>query len=217
MKINFFKAFALGISLCTMAAPTMVQATDTPTSDVAYVAHLHPMNSEVTGREATGKTWFTINDDTLTIHVKAQGLPPGIMHLQHIHGFKEGGAASCPTQAADTNGDGIVDLIETEPASGTTMVPFTADPASMKIVVDTYPDASADGSYHYQEEVSLKSLEAAFAKAFDGQQLDLEGRVVYIHGVLPDTELPSSVASLGTIPAQVTLPIACGEIERVAK
>jgi len=38
---------------------------------------------------------------------------------------------------------------------------------------------------------------------------------VYIHGVLPNTKLPASVASLGTIPAQVTLPIACGKIERI--
>ena len=29
------------------------------------------------------------------------------------------------------------------------------------------------------------------------------------------TKLPTSAASLGTIPAQVTLPIACGEIKRV--
>jgi hypothetical protein len=36
---------------------------------------------------------------------------------------------------------------------------------------------------------------------------------VYIHGVPSATQLPSSVASLGPIPAQVTLPIACGKIE----
>ena len=32
-------------------------------------------------------------------------------------------------------------------------------------------------------------------------------------GVAPATTLPESVASLGTVPAQVTLPIACGRIE----
>ena len=36
-----------------------------------------------------------------------------------------------------------------------------------------------------------------------------------MHGVPLATKLPSSVASLGTIPAQVTLPIACGKITRL--
>jgi hypothetical protein len=75
-----------------------------------------------------------------------------------------------------------------------------------------YPKASANGTYEYRRTVSLKALKAAFAKAFDGAKLDLDRRVVVIHGT-PKT-LPASVASLGPIPAQVTLPIACGTIER---
>jgi hypothetical protein len=94
------------------------------------------------------------------------------------------------------------------------MVPFHDDPVSMEIVRDTYPKASTDGSYEYEQTVSLKDLRSAFAKAFGDKELDLERRVVFIHGVLPATKLPESAASLGTIPAQVTLPIACGKIER---
>ena len=78
----------------------------------------------------------------------------------------------------------------------------------------TYPKASADGTYQYQATISLKALQAAFAKAFGDQQLDLDRRVVFIHGVPSTTKLPASVASLGPIPAQLTLPIACGKIER---
>jgi hypothetical protein len=47
--------------------------------------------------------------------------------------------------------------------------------------------------------------------------LDLDRRVVFIHGVPAATALPASVQSLGTVPAQVTLPIACGKIGRVAQ
>jgi hypothetical protein len=117
--------------------------------------------------------------------------------------------------AQDANHDGIVDLIETGKTSGTTMVPFITDPASMDVAHGTYPTADANGDYHYHETVSLKALDAAFAKQFPGQKLDLAKRVVYIHGVPDGTKLPSTVASLGPIPAQVTLPIACGRIERV--
>jgi hypothetical protein len=60
----------------------------------------------------------------------------------------------------------------------------------------------------------MSALEAAFAKTFDGQKLDLDRRVVFVHGVPPTTTLPTSSASLGTIPAQVTVPIACGQIVR---
>ena len=79
----------------------------------------------------------------------------------------------------------------------------------------TYPKAGADGTFQYHKTVSLKDLNAAFAKAFGDKELDLDRRVIFIHGILASTQLPASAASLGTIPAQVTLPIACGEITRV--
>jgi hypothetical protein len=137
---------------------------------------------------------------------------PRLTHWQHFHGFKDNRDASCATESADKNRDGIVDLIETEPASGTTMVPFIDDPVSMNVAEGAYPKASADGTYEYQQTVSVEALTAAFSKAFDGAKLDLDRRVVLIHGT-PNT-LPKSVQSLGPIPAQVTLPIACGTIER---
>jgi hypothetical protein len=137
-------------------------------------------------------------------------------HLQHLHGFAKGDRESkCPTARNDTNGDGIIDIVETEPVAGTTMVPFHDDPVSMQMVKDTYPTAGTDGSYSYGKTVSLKALKAAFAAKFLGQQLDLGRRVVFLHGVPSSTKLPATVASLGEIPAQVTLPIACGEIKKV--
>ncbi|MFZ0663762.1 MAG: hypothetical protein WAM66_13790 [Acidobacteriaceae bacterium] len=182
-----------------------------------YVAHLRPMNTKVTGLKTSGEARFTIHGDELTISIELHHAPPDIVHWQHFHGFKDGRDASCPTQAADANHDGIIDISETEPASGTTMVPFDEDPAAMQVAQGTYPKASAGGTYRYREVVSLKALETAFGKAFDGQHLDLSRRVVMIHGVPSSANLPASVASLGTIPADVTLPIACGKIKRAAR
>ena len=180
-----------------------------------YVAHLHPVNSKVTGLQTSGEARFSIVGDHLTISLKARGLPPNIVHWQHFHGFADNRAASCPGTAADVNGDGIIDLIETEPAAGTTMVPFTDDPVAMDVAHGTYPKASAAGTYTYRQIVSLKDLTAAFAKASNDPALDLDRRVVFIHGVVDTSKLPATVASLGPIPASVTLPIACGRIERV--
>jgi hypothetical protein len=186
------------------------------TAPVVYVAKLAPMNSKVAGTAASGEARFTVNGDNLTIDISVKGVPPDMVHWQHFHGFKDNRSASCPTAKADANHDGIVDLIETEPTSGTTMVPFDSNPVAMDIAHGTYPKASAQGMYHYNQTVSLKALDAAFAKAFSDRKLDLDQRVVFIHGVPSETKLPKSVASLGPIPAQVTLPIACGKIERVS-
>ncbi len=192
------------------------QSADAPkNANDTYVAHLSALNSKVTGSTTAGEAHFKVDGANLVIDINVTGAPPDVTHWQHFHGFEDGHAATCATAGADANGDGIVDLIETEKASGTTMVPFDAAPAAMDVAHGTYPTADVDGSYSYHQVVPLKDLEAAFGKAFDGQKLQLDHRVVYIHGVAEDTELPASVQSLGPIPAHVTLPIACGRIERV--
>lgn len=216
MRIRNFGTIAIAGAMCALAGPAGAQTPASP-SDGVYVAKLVPLNRDITKLETTAEARFTIKGDALAITVDAKGLPPGMMHLQHFHGFKDGDAATCPTAAADANHDGIIDLIETEPISGTTMVPFHDNPAGMEIVRDTYPKAGADGIFHYKQAVSLKALQAGFLKAFGSDQLNLERRVVFIHGVFPATKLPASAASLGTIPAQVTLPIACGKIDRVVR
>lgn len=180
-----------------------------------YVASLQSMNSDVTGDKATAEATFTVEGDNLTITVDAKGLPPDIQHWQHFHGFTDERVAACPTSADDTNGDGLIDLIETEAVAGTTMVPFDSDPVAMDVANGDYPEADADGTFSYSQTVSLRALDGAFDKAFAGQSPHLDRRVIFIHGVVADAELPESVASLGPIPAHVTLPIACGVIERV--
>jgi hypothetical protein len=215
MKRSPFPTLALAAIACLFAVPAAAQKSSPEHhSNTVFVAQLNPMNAKVTGHRTTGEARFTVKGDSLTISVKVKGAAPGITHWQHFHGFKDNRDASCAAQAADKNRDAIVDLIETEPASGTTMVPFIDDPVSMNVAEGTYPKASAAGTYEYRRTVALNALSAAFSKAFDGSKLDLDRRVVLIHGT-PNT-LPASVASLGPIPAQVTLPIACGTIDRAS-
>lgn len=192
-----------------MTSAALAQQTETRT----YRAELMPLNAEIAGSEVSGEAVFTISGDQMMIHISANGVPPGMEHLQHFHGFAMGDQkAECPTASADANGDGVVDLIETEALAGTTMVPFHDAPASLEIVRDTYPTADENGSYIYDQTVPLKTLQDAFAEQFSGQDLDLDRRVVFLHGVPASTQLPETAASLDDIPAQVTLPIACGEI-----
>ena len=215
MQIGKLSFAAVGIAslLTSLGGVSMVHAQQ---PDATYRATLLPLNSEATGSEASGDVTFTISGDRLTIQVTAKGVPPDTEHWQHIHGFVEGDQQStCPAASEDANTDGIIDLIETEPVADVTMVPLNDDPVSMNIPTDTYPAAGPDGAYSYEKTVSLMAMQDAFAAQFPGQGLDLDRRVVFLHGVPASTTLPDTVASLGDIPAQVTLPIACGELEKV--
>lgn len=215
--LRFIAAASVGTVLATVGvAPVATAQKAVANTHLAatYVAPLSPLNTSVTGSSATGEVRLTIQGDSLTILVNATGLPRNIEHWQHFHGFADGRQAACPTAAADVNHDGIIDVVETATAAGTTMVPFSGDPVSMDVPHGAYPRASAAGTLEYRETVSLSALQAAFGKAFPGQELDLDRRVVFIHGIAATSALKSSVASLGPIPAQVTLPIACGKITR---
>ncbi len=207
------QALLAAASAAGLLAAASAQTNDQ--SNTVYVAHLSALNTAVTGLKTVGEATFTIKDDSLTIAVNASGLPKDIEHWQHFHGFTDGRQATCPAKVADANGDGIIDVVETGVAAGTTMVPFSGDPVSMDVPHGVYPRASAAGTLEYSETVSLSALQTAFGKAFDGQKLNLDRRVVFIHGIPAASKLPASVASLGPIPAQVTLPIACGKITRV--
>ena len=180
-----------------------------------YVADLTGLNSNITHLTTAAQAKFILTKDSLFVTIDARGVAPGIEHWQHFHGFADNKSATCAEPSDDQNKDGIIDVVESGTASGTTMVPFNAEPADMNVGSDTYPKAGADSTYHYEARIPLTQLKASFAKAFGDSSLNLDKRVLYIHGVPSDTKLPSTVASLGKIPATVTLPIACGKINKI--
>jgi hypothetical protein len=211
MKMQrFYLGAATGLAL-TLGL-TVMAGQPAYAAETTYTAKLVPMNAKITGSEAGGEARFTISGDTLTITVDAHGLPPGMSHMQHLHGFIDGKNATCPGTAADVNHDGVVDLNETEAAAGTTLIPLNADPVALKLAGAGYPTASKDGTYSYRQSVSLKALDAAMAKTYKGASADLAKRVIFLHGVPEHTALPKTAASLPGVPAQMTLPIACGKL-----
>jgi hypothetical protein len=193
------------------AQPVDAQAQATAGDVQRFTADLSPLNAHLLDSAPAGEVSLETRGDSLIIMVTARGLPPGMMHLQHFHGFEDGSPARCPGPDADANGDGVVDVIETAPMAGTTMVPFHADPASMEIDTETYPHADTQGTYSYRTAVSLDSLRSAFRAKFGGD-LALDRRVVFVHGVPQDVDLPGSAETKAGLPVHVSLPIACGEL-----
>jgi hypothetical protein len=183
-----------------------------PLAAQSLAGDFEPVNS-FGEEEATGQAVLTRSDQALTITVSARGLTPG-MHLMHLHGFEGDNPveAMCPGMEADANGDGYVDLIETREAAGVTMIPLTQDPASLTIQTDTYPTAREDGSLDYVHEIEAAALEEAVREKF-GSPIAAGQRVVVIHGAPEGADLPDSVQSLDGVPARVTIPIACAELD----
>lgn len=180
-----------------------------------YVAKLQPLNAAKIGTSTSGNADLEVADGKLTVSIDLAGLTPGLMHLQHFHGFPDGKDASCPTAKEDTNGDGYIDLIETEAVAGTTMLPFHKHPVTLEIPNDTYPVADDKGVASYRHSDQVDELEKALQEKFQAPVLDLGKRVIFVHGVASDAKLPASVKSLPGVPAQVTIPVACGKIEVV--
>lgn len=182
----------------------------------SYRADLTALNATMTGSIAKGVATFQVVGDTLKIHIKMTGTPANTQHWEHFHGYPDGKESSCATIAQDVNHDGLVDLVETGAVSGTTMVPFDASPEKMNIPNDTYPTSDSKGAYEYTKIVPLEELSLRFAEVYKDGKLNLANRVIYVHGVLDSSHLPSTVAgNVGSYDPHVTLPIACGKIRRV--
>lgn len=178
-----------------------------------YEAALQPLNVEGLHTAAYGHASFDIEGDILTIRIEMFNTPANTEHWEHFHGFPDGHQALAATQAQDVNGDGFVDLPETEAVSGTTMVPFDDAPEKMDIPHDRYPVADAKGHFAYEQRVPLAELKDNFASAFGDDELRLDKRVIYIHGAPKDLALPASVEGMvAGFDQHVTLPIAVGQI-----
>ncbi len=200
----------------------MSDSQGTLTEGALYVADLHALNAGVQNRldpdhrtphgVAEGKAYFRVVGGMLTAVVDMSGtepadgpFPEGI-HPQHIHA-----ADRCPSAAADVNHDGIVDVIEGLPFYGPILVPLDGNISNTTSEIPTFPFGMGDrGTYHYEASTLLQTLTQAI-----GEPLNLPARHVVVHGVDLNTPLPSTVQSLPGLPAQVTLPIACGEIREV--
>lgn len=207
LKISILSAI---LTLCSGTVLVVGSA-----SAESYKAHLTSLNADKIGSAAQGDAILTVQGEQLEVRIVMKGVPANIEHWEHFHGFPNAKDATCVTANMDKNRDGYIDLGETEPQSGTTMVPFNDKPEDMVIPTHTYPHASAKGDFEYTKMVPLKQLEQTFGRVYDGASLELDKRVIYVHGVPSDSDLPASVGSLGTVPSHVTIPIACGEIERI--
>lgn len=161
------------------ASPRMSQSTNSPDAQIFRVDF-----DELNGSGVKAHATLRVSDGTLTVNLEAVGRVPEQLHPQHIHGFTTK-AASCPTLANDTNGDGVISFAEGLPAFGPVQVDLRPYP--------TPENAAGATTYH----VSFVASQVPFPAS------DLTQKVMVLHG---DFVGGSYVAGL---------PVACGVVQAV--
>lgn len=178
-----------------------------------YEATLTPLNAgthEFPGGSldlpaASGNATITLRGDVVTVSIEIAGVTAGDIHPQHIHA-----GPRCPDSSADVNDDTFVDVLEGLPDYGPILVNLDSDLSSNS--AGMFPVAEGSGvnnasSYDYSATGSRSHIQDEIQTA-----LKLGTRHVVIHGIDLSSGLPESVATLGTLPNELTLPVACGEL-----
>lgn len=161
-------------------------------------AKMYTVNfGELNGSGVSGTAELTLIGDQLTVKVNAMGLEPNMVHPQHIHGFADNkGNSTCPSPQADTNGDGLIDLVEGLPAYGGVLL-------ELYVPIDEFPVADENGVLTYERTFTLGETEfeeeGELISQFDLSPL--QNRTIVLHGMTVDGEYIA------------TLPVACGQIQ----
>ncbi len=149
------------------------------------------------GSGVSGSAELTLMGDQLTVKVNATGLEPDMVHPQHIHGFTGNkGNSNCPTSAADTNDDGLVDLVEGLPSYGGVLL-------ELYVPIDEFPVADANGVLTYERTFTLGETEfAEEGELISSSDISpLQNRTIVLHGMTVNGDYVA------------TLPVACGQIK----
>ncbi|MFP5384868.1 MAG: hypothetical protein ACLGHN_02230 [Bacteriovoracia bacterium] len=175
---------------------------------------LSPVNANVAA-DATGTGSFLIEGDQFGVNLDVTGASRGA-HRQFVHV-----GTVCPTPDSDTNGDGYIDATEAMSVSGGRIIPLDSDLRAQR-AGGRFP---MGGNYQYQEETSFQTMlqelrlpdtdtEDNLVKLGADENLNLEGKVVMVHGIPSSTTLPPTVQGVEGGSPQQTLPVLCGVITR---
>lgn len=171
----------------------------------SYRAILRPMNNSLSGFLPTGAANIKIIQNDVSVKTLLDD-DARVAHIQSIHLSNR-----CPNSGDDSNGDGIIDINEAYKVTGEIFIPLDAGLDSAEDGQGVYPVGTG---FTYVENTTLDRLETD-TKSRTGQNLNLGGRVVLIHGVAAVTSMPATVATRNGLTQQASVPIACGILKRI--
>ena len=159
----------------------------------------------------------------LTVHIRAEGLEPGQVHAQHIHGFANDMDAKTPTIAQDDDLDGLVELLEGLQTYGPVQLNLTTEPGAPEQLTGmtgiAFPTADADGKIRYTETFRFDLSDPDQKMVFDNIT-PLENKELVLHGLTlregQGRDAPGVMDEAdGTAGYKGVLPVASGELHEV--
>ena len=202
-KLGLVLVLAVAVSL-SLASVAFAQGT----GQKVFMADLNPLNRS----GAHGHAVLQKDGRKLDAKIVTTGTAPGLPHAQHIHGMAQA-ISECPTLAADTNGDGLINTAEGLPSYGPIQVSLTTKgdtSPSSALAVNRFPVANSVGLLRYDRTFSVSRKVAnnlgKFAIVQHGVDLNHNGRYDFSAG---PSELDPS------LPQEATIPANCGVIDRV--
>ncbi|AKU18379.1 hypothetical protein [Luteipulveratus mongoliensis] len=187
--------------------------------DATYTMKLTDTMGNKSGSSSTAKV--TVEGDKLSVEINGKGFTPNSPHAQHFHGsFSENKNFTCPTSAADKDGDGQVNTEEGLPMYGDIMISLTTtgdtSPKS-GLAIDRMPTADAEGNLSYTRTIDLPAGAGAKLKNLHIVQhgLDANGNGKYDLDALGESTFAKSLGASG-VPEEATNPATCGTISGAA-
>lgn len=170
----------------------------------SYQATLAPLNQST----ASGTLMLTLNGDQATVTEHATGLAATFNnapypHVQHIH---INGQGACPTTAADTNNDGVINTTEGQPAYGPIGTTLSTSGPTTPAAGTVLNVAPSGATIDYNRTFTL---DAATMSAIQANKA-----VIVVHGLDPatlSTQAQGEKSDLvPTLPLAATSPTLCG-------
>lgn len=185
-----------------------------------YLAVFETLNPQITSK-VTGAFTFSVEKltDEVVGDVRINNAGPDLIHAQNVRVGRR-----CPTMSDDINSDGIIDAQEGERVYGKIFFPLDGDLSSQSSHDGEFPQGDTYGSYIYakvtnftlfMKDLRSKENSEGYIKLKDQEPLDIENRVVVVHGVDEAVGLPDTVKSVDRASPFQALPIVCGVIKKV--
>lgn len=232
----------LGLAMIGSSSSVFAQAAEETGTEPrrVYTAQLTPLNPSVSAAKASVR--IIVEGNRAGIYIEGSGFTPNTIHLQHIHlgsscptqtADKNGDGFVDAIEAHRVTGPAVVPLslnpvrsiIEgiTTPPTGTTQ-----DHLGNIASQSSYPASSYDGQFTYIASIPIQALDRALTQGVrmmpvpeptpspssprEHTRVNLEKKVIMIHGLGTQTPLPNTVQSIPNLTPAQSLPIACGQI-----
>lgn len=166
-----------------------------------YKSHLLPLNTIVAGN-VTGSLEWVVASSRMRINLSVTNSPEDLEHFQAVHA-----GTVCPTENADLNSDGIIDMVELEKVSGNMLFPLDSDLSSIDQGHFMGSRANAYGNYVYWAEAENNRMRSI------ASSLSPENLVVVVYGINQAYSLPNSVPGREGNQHRY-VPISCGVVKQ---